>query len=306
MDKKKIKTSTILLCLFLFIFFVILRFPYNNLKGTIFGKIRDYTGIILIAEDLYPTFLGWPGLVAKRVDASIPIGKSDFNLSGDKLIIRVGLASLIPPTPAVSLKLKSLEKGGNVYIRVAQSKAAMTAQVEATKVNLEQLKFPILPAAMNGFLSTESTLDINSSDFSKSFGFLILEGDELKLPTFFIQMSSAYGFSIPGMNLGDLAAKIQIRNGVVEFNEFKFGSTASDIQGSLGGDIKLGRTLEDSSINLTLRLKLADAYKNNPQSATLVSFLKSFENSSGYGMRCRASIRDIEERYACAIPEKVE
>src|SRR5437899_1786864 len=59
MEFNRPKISTIFICIGLFLFFLLICFPYQNLKGYIFGRIFKETGITVVADDIYPSFFGW-------------------------------------------------------------------------------------------------------------------------------------------------------------------------------------------------------------------------------------------------------
>jgi len=294
--------KTVLLCIGLFIFFLILRFPYQNFRGYLFGQIFNATRILIVAEDIYPSFFGWPGVGIRKVDITLPLGDSELDLSSEKVIARVGLGGLFPPVPSFSLSVLDLKKGGDLYLKFSQSGTRVSADVEAEDVELEQLKFSALPQSIVGKLNADSDLKIDTADLSKTVGKINLDTEKLKLPMF--NMSS-YGFVIPSIKIGAITSKIRVQNGVAEFNEFKIGGKDSDISGSITGDIRLGRDLLSSAANILIRLQFSESLLKNPQAETLVSFLKSFRNekTGAYAIKCsKPFIRAAE---CLLVPETV-
>ena len=59
---KRPKLSTIFIGFGLFIFFLLLRFPYQNVRGWLFGLIYKNTGIYVLADEIYLSLFGWPGV----------------------------------------------------------------------------------------------------------------------------------------------------------------------------------------------------------------------------------------------------
>lgn len=294
--------KTILLCIGLFIFFLILRFPYQNFRGYLFGQIFNATRILIVADDIYPSLLGWPGVGIRHVDITLPVGDSELDLSSEKVLAKIGLGGLFPPVPAFSLSILDLKKGGDLYLKFSQSGKQMNASVEADDVELEQLKFSSLAQSFVGKLNTDTDLSIDTDDLSKANGKISLDIEKLKLPMF--NMSS-YGFVIPSIKVGSVKSKIKIQNGVAEFSDFKIGGKDSDIQGSINGEIRLGRDILSSSSNLVVRLQLSDALQKNPQAETLVSFLKVFRNekTGAYAIKCsKPFVRAAE---CLIVPETV-
>lgn len=302
MSRFRPSLKTVLLCLGLFLFFLMLRFPYQNFRGYVFGKIFEATRILIVAEDIYPSFFGWPGVGIHKVDLTLPLGDSELDLSADKVIARVGPAGLFPPRPFVSLSMSDLKKGGDLYLKFSQNGNQVSADVEADDVELEQLKFSALTQPVIGKLNADTDLDIDMGDLSKTKGKITLGLEKLRLPVFNLSM---YGFVIPSIKIGSLTSKIRIQNGMAEFLDFKIGGKDSDIQGTITGDIRLGRDLLSSAANIIIRLTLSETLLKNPQAETLISFLKTFRNekTGNYAIKCsKPFIRAAE---CLIIPETV-
>lgn len=297
--------KSLFICIGLFIFFLILRFPYQNFRGYLFAEIYKHSRILIVAEDIYPSLIGWPGIGIKKVDVTLPLGLSELELSADRVIAKVGLGGLFPPVPSFSLSMRDLKKGGDLDLSFSQSGNVISTTVEADEVQLEQLKFSALPQSIIGKLIANSEFEIYSQDLTKSTGELDLKVDNLKLPNINIQLSPMYGFVIPSMKVGELKIKGQIKNGTLELSQFQFGSKGSDLHGSVTGDIKLGRDILSSAANIMVKLDFSDAIKNSSQAVTLLSFLNTFKStkSSGYAIQCRRPFRDAA---ACLLlPEPI-
>lgn len=305
MEEFRFNWKVILLCVCLFFFFLLVRFPFQNLRGYLFGKIYQNTRILIVADDIYLSFFGWPGLGIHNVAVTLPVGGSELDISSEKVIVRVGLAGIFPPTPSFSLAMRDLKKGGDLDLAFSQKANQMSASVEADDLQLEQLRFSALPNAILGKLNAEGDVDVDTTDISKSTGEIELDVTNLKLPPFNIQLSPAYGFVIPAMKVGALKARIRIRNGLAEIATFQLGGEGSDIKGSMTGDIKLGRTLMSAAANIIIRLEFSDNIKKSSQAETLLSFLNTFksEKTGNYAIKC---VRPFAEVAACLLlPEKV-
>ena len=61
-----------------------------------------------------------------------------------------------------------------------------------------------------------------------------------------------------------------------------------------------------SNLNLVLKVQLSDKFRQDPQSATLVSLLQSYQlNTPGdYSMKWNASIHDMAANLVLAIPQR--
>lgn len=305
MRKPKLSTIVIIGTLFLISFLFV--FPFQNLKGYVFEKIYKQTSILIVADDIYPSFLGWPGVGIKNVNVTIPIGTSELELASEKLTFKVGLSGLFPPIPAASMNLTKLRKGGDLYVKFAQSSNKMFLTLDAEEVNLEQLGFSGLSEPILGVINSDANLAIEQKDLSKSVGHVKIKGTNLKTPAHLIEGMPGLSFLIPGMRIGALDAAINIKNGTIEFNTFKFGDAQSDLSGSIAGDIRLGQDFQRSFINITLRLKLSNKILQDPQAKTFASFLEGYQSSTlgEYAMKWSASIQELTGLSIKILPEKV-
>lgn len=305
---QKPKASTVLVAFLVFIVTSIFFFPFNNLRGNIFGQIYAKTGIVLVADDMSLTFFGWPGLVLYNVNVTLPVGTGEIELASEKLVFKVGLSGLFPPSPSVSLNLKKLKKGGDLYINLAQSGNATNVKIDAEEVNLEQIAVPGLGENIPGLVNINGKMSIQKNDFSKSTGSLDIQGKDLKIPHQVVG-SAAQGFSfdIPAMQVDKFAFVVNIKNGSLEFTNVNMGTPTSDLRGSITGDLKLGQRFEQSILNLTLKLQLANKILQDPQAKTFTSFLEGYtlKTPGEYGMKWFASIQELSGLSYKILPEKL-
>ncbi len=295
------KAITILICFALFVFFVFMTFPFQNLRGYIFGKIYQNTRILIVAEDLYPTIFGWPGIGIRNVNVTLPIGNGEMDLASEKLIFRVGPGGIFPPVPAIIMSMKGLKKGGDLYLKFSQTRTHMSGTVQADDVEMKQLAFSGLSEPIPGKLNIDTDFVVDSTDISKSTGSAKLDVSKLKVPAQNIQ-----GFLLPALAVGDIKGKITMKNGIAEITSFTFGSKDADLKGSISGDMRLGQNMLSSFLNLTVKIQLSEAYRNNPQAATFVSLLESYKTSATeYGMKWSATLQDMTTNIVAAIPQKL-
>lgn len=302
----RFKLSTVLICMGLFVFFLYLRFPFKNLRGTLFSEIYKATRIFIVSDDLSPTFLGWPGVVAHNVDVTFPVGSGDLGLSSQKLVVRFGLGQFFPPTPSVSLSLSKLRKGGDLYLKLYQGSSSINLKWDAEEVSLEQLKRDTANA-LAGVLNSRGKVHWDTVDAAKSEGFVELSLRNLNSPAQMVDMAGNYSFLLPSLNIGPVVGKISIKNGTAEIAEFKIGAEKSDIRGTISGDIKLAKDPMDSFLNLTLRLQLAQSILGNRQADAFVSFLSGFQSSTpgDYAMKWSVNLREFETLSINILPKKV-
>lgn len=300
MNIPRIKWSTALICLGAFLFFLVLAFPFQNLKGYIFGQIHRNTGILIVADEIYLSLFGWPGLGVRNVTVSLPVGREEIEVTAEKMIFRVGLGSLFPPAPSISMSLDGLKEGGDLYVSVTRGGSYVDASIEADEVNLAQIQIPGLPAPIQGIINAEADVLWNEAELPKSAGEIALSGTQVRVPAILLP-----GFPIPAMDLGKVDGKIRIRNGTVETRDFALGSPDAGLRGNLNGELRLAATLMQSFLDLTLRIQLSEAYRNDPQAAAIVSLLKSYERTPGdYGMRWSSTLQGMTSNFMNALPQK--
>jgi type II secretion system protein N len=299
------KTKTILLAVGIFLVFLILRFPYRNVRGYVFGQIFKNTGIRVEAEDLSPTFFGWPGVKLYKASFTIPIGvSSELDLLAEQVTARVGIGSFFPPAPSLSLYAYKFQKGGNLYVKGTQTKTYIGGTINAEDLNLVQFLTAGMPEPIEGLLRASGSFGYDQNDLSKSTGDIDLEIKKLNIPGMNMQ-----GIILPAISWDEVKAKISIKNGNLDIGVSQFGTPKSAMRGTLSGYIKLGRDMMTSYVNVVLRIQMTDAYRNDPQSATLVSFLKTFESSKTpgeYAMKWGATLRDMGMNIMLALPTKAE
>lgn len=301
MNKKTI--GTVILCFSIFLFFFILKFPFENLKGHLFQTIYKQTRIVLLAESLRPALLGWPGVSLKGVDVSIPLQKQRMNIQAKHLVARAGIGGIFPPSPSFSLSFEELREGGDVYVKLKQGKRTYDVVFEADGLNLAQLEFPGLSAPVQGELNSDSDIFVNLGDLNKSNGDVELNIRKLVVPSQNLQPFMV----LPVIQMGTFDAKLNVKNGVAKFQQFKFGDPKSDLRGSITGQILLGKTFIDSSLDIALHIQISDTLKNNPNAASLVSLLNGYttKEPNSYAMMWDATFREMTTNTFAALPKRL-
>lgn len=299
---KRPSIKTILICLALFIFFVIWRFPYRNLRGYVFEQVYKNSGVRLDSHDFYPVFLGWPGIRFSKATVSLPVGRAQtIDFTCDRLTARGGLAGILPPLPSVSMYIEGLSKGGDIYAKVSPSKSQTSGTASLTAVKLDQFVLPWFPEPLAGIVNAGGTFYFPNDDFSKSNLQLTLASDTLVIPGQNLQ-----GIILPRVEFKKVDGRIVTKDGAIQIEKFQFGTPDSDLRGSLSGNLKMGPTFGKSFLNLTMRLTLSEKYKNDPNSVTLVSFLNTFQtgNPGEYALKWNAVLDEMQRNLLLALPQR--
>ncbi len=294
------KLSTIAICIGLFFFFLILLFPLQYLKGYIFTQIYQNTRILINAEDIYISFLGWPGIGMKNVDVSIPMGSGELDLSAKRMIARIGLGSIFPPAPSISLGITGLKEGGDLWVKVTRAGAVVKGSLQAEKVVLKQLKFSDLPQPVEGIANIDSDFYFDETALNKSNVDTTLDIDGFFFPALNVQ-----GMLFPAFKLGKVLAEIKTRNGNFEIAKSQLGEPKGDFQGKLVGELRLAQMLSQCFLNLTLKIQLSEKYRNDPNNATITSFLGGYQMAPGdYALKWGSTIGAMQTNLFNALPQK--
>jgi type II secretion system protein N len=301
----KPKKMTVLICLLVFFGGVIFFFPLQNLKGLIFQKIFEKTGVLIVAEEIHPLFLGWPGIQIKNVNVTLPAGEDDIELSSKSMSFRLRFTWFF--IPSVSLSFDELKGGGDLYLKFGERGAVSAITVEAEEFKLGQIKLPGLRQTIQGTINSDIRLNYQETPFSESKGSLRIQGKGVKFPPILVN-NPMLGppFQIPELEAGDLDVQLKIQDGGVVFQSFKIGSPTTDLSGSLSGEVKLGEQAMDSQVNLTLRFVFTPKIMANPEYEYFLGFIKSYgtEKPGEYALNWNASLREITSGIK-ALPSKV-
>lgn len=301
----------ILFLIGLFLLALIIFFPLNNLKGTIFDKVYKETGVLLNSDSIYLSLIGLPGIGMRNVKIALPSGDGELDLFSDRVTVRPSLSGLFPPVPGVSLKISELRKGGDIKVKLGKGGSSVYFYLDAEEINLEQVTARNSNPPLAGILSIDSDITLNEKDLPKSTGYLKLDVSNMMLNQQNISppdpSMAAFSFIIPAMKIGKLHGDLNMKNGVLEISQFKFGEDpAADFKGTINGDFKIESSFEQSLLNIAMRLKLSQKILNNPEAKTFVSFLNSYQTSPGeYGLKWSATIQDFTNFTVKAIPERL-
>lgn len=286
----------------LFVFFVVWRFPYSNLQGYISDEVYKNTRINLISESISPALFGWPGISFIKVDATVPVASSTLKVQADYLTARVGLAGIFPFGPSVSAYARGLKGGGDLYVKFKDRKTSYQVSLDAAAVELVQ--FAENPeAGMQGTLYSDLYFDYNTLELSKSNGDIEINIKDFKTPP---QNIPGY-LSTPELNLGQLSAKIVVDKGIAKFLDWRFGGEKADLQGAITGEIKLGKTYQDSIINIALKIKASEGFATNSESKPLLSYLSAYkcrDEANAFGLKWNKPIGEMMRNTFSAFPEK--
>lgn len=302
LTKKKI----VLLCVFVFFSGFVLFFPLQNFKGILFKSIFEQTGIIIVAEEIQPIFLGWPGVRLKRANVSIPLGASDFELSSKTLDIRFRLTSSL--VPSASLYFDELSGGGSLFLRAGTRGDRLLVALKSRDLSLAGIPVPGIDQSLGGVIQSDVSIKYDDARFSETEGSVFVQGKNFKTPPILVN-NPLLGppFQIPELEMGPINIDMEIKNGAWTVKKFELGNNSSDLKAVITASAKLGNTPMETQLNLVLKLTFSEKIFANPEYKTFLDFLGAYQGSSAgeYGLGWNATIQEIAN-LTKALPSPVK
>lgn len=233
-----------------FLLFTYWSFPYPRLKEKLVRRLEAETDLRLEVSDFQPSF--FTGLVLKGVDIfSGRISESPALLSLPLLRLRISIFPLI--WGSFSLKVYSDLYGGHLAGRLNKRGSRMSVYCEWEDLEIERyvLLQETYGLKVRGKLAGEMDLSIDPENFSDNKGTTSfqIEGAELS-------ESSLFGlFKLPGISFDKCQGRLVLGSErlVVEQGSLM----GPDLEVEVEGALDLQKKLNQSSIDLGVRLKLA-------------------------------------------------
>jgi type II secretion system protein N len=245
-------------------------FPYDRLRDVLLQKFNQPSGTAglnssnpyqIKMADLGPWRL--TGVHLRGVEftsaSSLP-GKEPIRLSADDLWVRISLWSLLSGGQRVSYE--AAIGSGEVSGQYSKNSEKLELSIEYRDVDVSKIGLGgLIGLPVKGRL--DGTVEFSvPADPAKSQGKV-----RLKISKYVIGNGKAKlvtetlrdGFTIDAIDVGDVQFDLDVRNGVAQVT--KLTSQGKDLQLTGNGSIRLATMLQNSSLNLILEFKFADAYK---------------------------------------------
>lgn len=294
------KLTKILIYIFVglasFVFFFYLAFPYRILKDAIATNVSSQGGIYLSIGDLSPT-LG-AGMEASDITlvatggATLKLSKVHVDLSLWRVIIgQIGAEVSIEDAEGgefsleANLGLFDLLKGSNLilprYLAVKADKFVLTPVVNillaklAASPSTNSFVRPLLSSiGFSGSISSDISLDLNSSDLSQSTG-----GGSIQLVK--TKLSFDPNMNIPDQQFDKALIKVNIASGQVLIDKSS-ALSSSDITVTPTGKVNLDSEVDRSKLDLGVNIELKGRLK-----AQLADILSIFIPNAGSEINLR-------------------
>jgi len=267
-----------------FVAFLYVTFPYDRLKEVIIAQIEAPrvspsgrtipSGMEVTIGSLGPTF--FPGLKAKDVRVTYlpttPGGRPTF-MRIEEAVVHVSLFSLLFRRANVSFDLEGM--GGEIDGSASYSFATDPApglrslEIEIENVNAGEAG-PLVQAVglpLGGTLNGKVELTIPEGQMNQAEGKVELTcarltvGDgraQYQIPQF-------GGVTIAEIRAGDLSFNVNIRRGVATLE--RVGAQSNEFALQMDGRVDLRPNLADSAMNIGVRFRLTDVYRNKNEQA---------------------------------------
>lgn len=268
---------------FFFVTFLYATFPYDRLKEAIIaaaeaprvspsGRSVPATSTIDI-QDLGPTFL--PGLEFRGVTVtSIPERPTDreTRMELDKVRVRVSLLGLLTRYANVSFSVEGL--GGEIEGEASTYFGTELPGLRALKMELRDLRLgDIAPVAamvglpMRGTLAGTVDVSLPEGRTSLAEGAVRLTVNALSIGDgrAQYQLPGFGGVTIEQIRAGNLEVNVNVRRGAALLERVQAHSAEFDLQ--MDGRIDLRPNFGDSAMNIGLRFRLTDVYRNKSEVA---------------------------------------
>jgi type II secretion system protein N len=256
-----------LLC---FVFFAYKTFPYDRLAERLAeeARVRGYEIEII---DL--THSGLTGLTFEKLRVVLPAeeGSPALDVIFDELTVSASLFSLMSDTKSFSFDAELA--GGDAQGGVSLGANSMELEAEIEDVDLGAIaalrRFTQLP--MTGTLNAEIDLSM-PSEVAESTGNVMLTIDALNLGDGKTQLDIPGwgGLTLDRADAGNLELVVTIEEGIATIDTAK--SHGQDLKLDAIGKVRLARPMKRSELNLMVRVKIEDVYKE--RSAKVATMLE--------------------------------
>ncbi len=252
-------TGFAILCLILFTLF---KLPDDRLKSLIDSQISSalsQRGITYTASDTKLSFFLGVTYTLKNVTLNFPTPTPAGHL--DKLQVSPSLIAYLLGKVGGTFKISTSH--GSLDGSFSTKGSRFSASFNSKKFDLSNIALFPMMADVQGTGILDGTASV-SGDFSIPN---TLQGNlNIQLNKVIIDPQLIDGFSIPQVNLSEALAEVTFDKGKAILKTIRFGkqgNPADDIQGSITGDLLLGKIWDSSNLNLKARFSISENIKKS-------------------------------------------
>jgi len=274
---------------FLYIFFLYLLFPFNDLGDLVASKVSELTSgqIFINFDTLDLSIVPQPGLELTNVNVETAFTS---RLTAKSLSVAPNVAGLLTFKPGVSIYAEEL-LGGDISLstrgsgKTAAGKTKQKLNIELENLNLAEIvKLTQMPIRLTGDLSgsVDSNFDIDFTE--QPSGTIQLEASKVIMPD--SSVNTMMGpLSLPKLILNDIIFESKADKGIYEISKFIIGKPGGDLYANATGRIDLkvlkSGTEVYSQLNqydLTVKFQVGEAFKQ--KLGIFLSFLEKCQAST--------------------------
>lgn len=250
--------------------FVAVTFPYDAVRAKIVGAFnaQQRPGAaqqeLQIAELSGYLVTGVHASGVKLLSASTDASSPPAEITIDEARARLRILPLLIFRKVIGFDLEMLE--GTAKGKVSESGLDRSIELEFDGVDIGQIG-PVKQAIglpMQGKLYGTLSLELPGSKASKANGTIALELRELTVGDGKAKMKipglPGEGLTIQKLSVGTLTIEGEAKDGIIKFS--KIGSNGPDLVIDGDGTVRLRELANESIVDVTLGLKISDAYKN--------------------------------------------
>jgi type II secretion system protein N len=240
------------------IFFTIIKLPEDRLKGFIEGNLSNLLaqrGISFTSNESKISYFLGVTYSMKNVTVNLPSTTVPIHI--DRLQITPSILSSIIGRFGGAFIIDNGD--GNLTGSFSTKSTNIDVYFKAKKLNLGKLGVLPIAAGIQGSAILDGTGTVSGDPAVPS----TLEGNiNIILSKIVIDPQTISGFAIPRLGISDGVADLNIDKAKAVIKTFRLGkpgNAADDLQGTVTGDISLGRSWEASSLNLKTHFGLSES-----------------------------------------------
>lgn len=270
--------------LFCFVFFLYKTFPYDRLADRLVQEARA-RGYELEIIDL--THSGLTGLTFESLRLALPEegDAPPLDVIIDELTVSTSLFSLISDTKSYSFDAELAGGEAEGDLTVGESSMEVDAEIEEVSLQAIPALRKVTKVPLEGTLTGQVELSM-PSEVTESTGNVEVTIEALQVGDgkTAVDIPGWGGLTLDRADLGNLELVATIEEGIAKIERAK--SHGKDLKLDALGRVRLLRPIKRSELNVMVRVKIEDAYKErSPKIATMMelgsSGLKSATTPDG-------------------------
>ena len=254
--------------MFCFVLFAYWTFPYERLRVRLIEEAGE-RGYELEIIDLSPSRLSGVTLEGVRLVLPGKAGQPPVDVLFDELALRASLFSALSDTKSFSFDAELA--GGDVQGDVAIGEDNFAIEAEFSGIDLKQLpvlrRFTKVPVTgqLDGEIALTMPGDVGESNGSVE---ITIEGMSIGDGETKVDIPGWGGLTLDEADAGNLEIQATIEEGIANIERLK--TDGKDLKLDVLGNVKLTWPMNRSQLNLMIKAKVEDGYKERyPKMATM-------------------------------------